>query len=66
MKLKSLLFALSTSLLAALSFAQSAPAAAIDSTVKFEQSIKKPTVKHTQKVSTKKHKAAKHKKTKAM
>ena len=66
MKLKSLLAALLTSLVASLSFAQAAPAAAVDSTTKIDQSVNKPAKKHAHKVSAKKHKAAKHKKPAAM
>jgi len=63
MKLKHLLPALLMSFLGFFSFAQSAPAAAVDSTVKVEKSAKKTTKKHAHKVGAKKRKASKHKAT---
>ena len=45
---------------------QTAPAAAVDSTVKAEKPVKKHAKKKAHKVSAKKHKAAKHKKKAAM
>lgn len=66
MKIKTMLAAVIFSLVGPVSFALSAPAAAVDSTVKIEKSVKKPAKKHAHKVSAKKHKAAKHKKTAPM
>ena len=66
MKLKSLLAALLTSLVASLSFGQAASADAVDNTAKIVRSVNKPAKKHAHKVSAKKHKVAKHKKTAAM
>jgi Skp family chaperone for outer membrane proteins len=61
MKMKHMLPALLMSLLGSFSYAQSAPAAAVDGTVKVEKSAKKTTKKHAHKVSSKKHKTSKHK-----
>jgi hypothetical protein len=63
MKLKHVLPALLMSLLGTFSFAQSAPASAVDGTVKIEKPAKKTAKKHAHKVSAKKHKASKRKTT---
>jgi len=66
MNLKPMICALAMSLLGSVSFAQSAPAAAFDSTVKIETAVKKTPKKHAHKVSAKKHKTSKHKATGTM